>query len=75
MKSASLAIAAAIATGVVADHHHARRHAHQAFHLEAKRELVLTTGVAPEPTCGCTTIYETTYGSSTGTLQQPQTPP
>lgn len=65
MKSGSLAIAAAIATGVVADHQHARRHAHQAFHMEGKRALVLTTGVAPEPTCGCTTIYSTYYGSST----------
>lgn len=58
MKAGFLAIAAALATGVVAKGHAARRHAHEAFHLEKKE-------YAPEPTCGCTTIYTTITGSPT----------
>jgi hypothetical protein len=66
MKAGVLAIAAAIATGVNANGGHAgRRHAHQAFHME--RGLSLTTG-APEPTCGCTTIYTTITGEATRKL-------
>jgi hypothetical protein len=67
MKAGVLAIAAALATGVVAKGHAARRHAHEAFHLE-KRGLELTTGSAPEATCGCTTIYTTITGGATSML-------
>jgi len=67
MKAGVLAIAAAIASGVTASGNHAgRRHAHQAFHLE--RDLLLTTGSSPEPTCGCTTIYYTVTGEATRKL-------
>lgn len=63
MKAGVIAVAAAIASGVNAAGNHAgRRHAHQAFHME--RNLLLTTG-APEPTCGCTTVYYTVTGAPT----------
>ncbi|KAH8603067.1 glycoside hydrolase superfamily [Bisporella sp. PMI_857] len=66
MKAGVLAVAAAIATGASAANHAGRRHAHAAFHGEAKRDYaVFPTGVEPEPTCGCTTIYSTWYGEPT----------
>jgi hypothetical protein len=66
MKAGFLVVAAAIASGVSAKkHHNHRRHNHEDFHME--RGLVLTTG-APEPTCGCTTIYTTITGEGTRTL-------
>ena len=67
MKAGVLAIAAALATGVVGKGHAARRHAHEAFHLE-KKGLSLT-GSAPEATCGCTTIYTTITGAPTRMLK------
>jgi hypothetical protein len=67
MRAGVLAVAAAFASGVSAGKHHAaRRHAHEAFHLE--RGLLLTTGAASEPTCGCTTIYTTITGEGTRML-------
>lgn len=63
MKVGVLAVAAAMALSVHAGKHNARRHNHQAFHAE--RDLVLTTGSAPEVTCGCTTIYYTVTGEPT----------
>lgn len=68
MKAGVIAVAAALAGGAAAQpgKHHARRHAHEAFH---ERDLYLTavtgTGSAPEPTCGCTTIYTTITGEGT----------
>ena len=63
MKAGVLAIAAAIASGVSAGNHHAaRRHAHEAFHME--RGLMMTAP-APNATCGCTTIYTTITGEAT----------
>lgn len=62
MKAGVLAVAAAIVSGVAGKHHALRRHAHEAFHLERG---LLTTGSAPEPTCGCTTIYTTITGAPT----------
>ena len=68
MKAGVIAVAAALAGGAAAaaqpGKNHARRHAHEAFH---ERGLYLTgavtgTGSAPEPTCGCTTIYTTITG-------------
>lgn len=64
MKAGVLVIAAAIASGVSAGKNHARHHAHEAFHLDLERGL-LTTGSAPEPTCGCTTIWTTITGEGT----------
>ena len=64
MKAGVLAIAAALATGVVAKGHAARRHAHEAFHLE-KKGYELSTAPASEATCGCTTIYTTITGGAT----------
>ena len=64
MKAGVIAVAAAIATGASAGHA-ARRHAHEAFHME--RGLYLTTGAAAEPTCGCTTIYTTITGEGSRT--------
>ncbi|EHL03330.1 putative beta-glucosidase btgE [Glarea lozoyensis 74030] len=70
MKAGFLAIAAAVAVGVNAKQNHAaRRHAHQAFHLE--RGLMATGTGSPE-TCGCTTIYTTITGE--GTLYNPPAP-
>ncbi len=69
MKAGVIAVAAALATGVSAGKHHiARRHAHEAFHLE--RGLNLTTATPPEPTCGCTTIYTTITGEGTRMLKR-----
>lgn len=71
MKSAAFAVAAAaIATGVSAGQgHHARRHAHDAFHQQMPRELAsgyLATGTSPpaEATCGSTTIWVTATATS-----------
>ena len=63
MKLGVLAIATAMALGVNARKHNARRHNHQALHAE--RDLDLTTGSAPEVTCGCTTIYYTVTSEAT----------
>lgn len=75
MKAGILAGAlAAIATGVSAGEygHAARRHAHEAYHLERR----LMTGAAAAPaanaTCGCTTIYTTITGE--GVLYFPPAP-
>lgn len=67
MKAGVIAVAAALAGGAAAQPgKHVRRHAHEAFH---ERGLYLTavtgTGSAPEPTCGCTTIYTTITGEGT----------
>ena len=62
MKAGFLAVATAMAVGVSASGHAGRRHAHEAFHLARG---LLTTGPAPEATCGCTTIYTTIYGEAT----------
>ncbi|KAG9236306.1 putative beta-glucosidase btgE [Amylocarpus encephaloides] len=71
MRASILAIAAAVATGASAAHNHARRHAHQAFHLE--RNLLATgTGSGSAETCGCTTIYTTITGE--GALYNPPAP-
>lgn len=70
MKAGVLAVAAALASGVIAGEHHAhaaRRHAHEAFHME--RGLNLTTGKSPEPTCGCTTVYYTVTGEGSRMLE------
>jgi exo-beta-1,3-glucanase (GH17 family) len=67
MKAGFLVAAAAIASGVSAK---ARRHNHEAFHME--RGLLLTTGTPSEPTCGCTTVYTTITGE--GTLYIPPPP-
>ncbi|KAL2072609.1 hypothetical protein VTL71DRAFT_11952 [Oculimacula yallundae] len=75
MKAGVIAVAAALAGGAAAQpgKQHARRHAHEAFH---GRALYLTapvgTGSAPEPTCGCTTIYTTITGE--GSLVFPPAP-
>lgn len=66
MKTGLFAVAAALTSGVIAGEQHAhngRRHAHAAFH-EA-RGMNLTTGTAPEETCGCTTITYTVTGEAT----------
>jgi len=65
MKAGVLAFAAALASGVAGKNHAGRRHAHEAFHL--KRDLLLTDS-APEPTCGCTTIWTTITGEATSML-------
>ncbi|KAH7417358.1 hypothetical protein BKA64DRAFT_298674 [Cadophora sp. MPI-SDFR-AT-0126] len=67
MKAGVIAVAAALAGGAAAQPgKHVRRHAHEAFH---ERGLYLTavtgTGSAPEPTCGCTTVYTTITGEGT----------
>lgn len=62
MKTGVFAVAAALATGVVAGGHHAaRRHAHEAFH---ERGLMISAP-APEATCDCTTIWTTITGAPT----------
>lgn len=70
MKAGVIAVAAAMAAGASAGHA-GRRHAHDALHME--RGLLLTTGKAAEPTCGCTTIYTTITGE--GTLIFPSSTP
>ncbi|CZR50964.1 related beta-glucosidase btgE [Phialocephala subalpina] len=70
MKAGVIAVAAAMAAGASAGHA-GRRHAHEALHVE--RGLLLTTGKAAEPTCGCTTIYTTITGE--GTLIFPSSTP
>ncbi|TVY36197.1 putative beta-glucosidase [Lachnellula occidentalis] len=78
MKSAVFALAAAaVATGVSANSHNARRHAHDAFHQQMPRDVpsgVLVTGTSPpaEATCGCTTVWVTVTGE--GTLYFPPAP-
>lgn len=66
MKAGVFAVAAALAATVAAEGHAGRRHAHEAFHLA--RGLVTGTGLSPEPTCGCTTIYTTITGEATRML-------
>lgn len=69
MKSASLAVAAAMVTlsGAV----HLKRHAHEMVHEEMKLRAIMgsgtsalvPTGIPSNSTCGCTTIYETITGA------------
>ena len=67
MKTAGVfAAAAALAAGVSAQGHAGRRHAHEAFRLA--RGLTTGTGLSPEATCGCTTIYTTITGEATRTF-------
>jgi len=70
MKAGVIAVAAALAGGAAAQpgKQHARRHAHEAFHARGLYPSALVgtgTGSAPEPTCGCTTIYSTITGEAT----------
>lgn len=71
MKAGVLAVAAAMATGVMGKH--ARRHNHEAFHLEQRNYPISSkaavTGTGAPETCGCTTIYTTITGE--GTLYNP----
>jgi hypothetical protein len=71
MKAGVFAVAAAaLVSGVVAGEHRAhaaRRHAHEAFHME--RGLNLTTAKAAESTCGCTTVYYTVTGEGVRMLK------
>ncbi|RDL36799.1 Glycoside hydrolase [Venustampulla echinocandica] len=76
MKTTLLVAAAALASGVSARQNHAaRRHNHEAFHME-KRGLMntglLSTGAPAAETCGCTTIYTTITGE--GSLWFPPPP-
>lgn len=68
MKAGLLAVAAAMASGVVASKHNHARHNHAVFH-NAPRGL---TGY-PEATCDCSTVYYTTTGAPT--LYFPPPPP
>lgn len=61
MKAGLVAVAAAMASGVVAHKHNHARHNHAAFH--APRNLV--TGGGPDATCDCKTVYYTTTGEPT----------
>ncbi|KAH7364140.1 putative beta-glucosidase btgE [Rhexocercosporidium sp. MPI-PUGE-AT-0058] len=76
MKAGVIAVAAALAGGAAAvqpGKQHVRRHAHEAFHERAMYMTAVTgTGSAPEPTCGCTTIYSTITGE--GSLIFPPAP-
>lgn len=62
MKAGSLAIAAAMAVGVLASNHQA--HGHMAFHNKGRG---LTTAPA-NCTCGSYTSWVTTYGEMTRTF-------
>lgn len=73
MKAGIFAVVGTLASGVIAGEHFAhaaRRHAHEAFHME--RGMNLTTVQAPQPTCGCTTVYYTVTGE--GSLYFPPAP-
>lgn len=78
MKAGLLAVAAAMASGVVASKHNHARHNHAVFHNHQNAPRGLTG--YPEATCDCSTVYYTTTGAPTrefgpSALISPSLPP
>jgi hypothetical protein len=68
MKAGLFAVAAAMASGVVADSHNHARHNHAAFH-NARGLAGTAPAVADDNcTCDCSTVYYTTTGAPTREL-------
>jgi hypothetical protein len=65
MKAGLLAVAAAMASGVVASQHNHARHNHAAFH---NARGLMSTGAA-DATCDCSTVWYTTTGAPTRELR------